>query len=119
MPDMLSWGANWLSDITALHAVQQVTITDTATGALPSSINAILADEAGRLLPGTVNVRTEHTVFLFESSDIAASGITFKAGTSIVLGENAYEVVKDSGKFWTYNDVFKRKIKVSAKHVTS
>ena len=58
----LKRGADWLSKITELHTDDDVQVG--YVGNL-KDCTASLVDEAGRLLPGAANVRTEHTRFLF------------------------------------------------------
>lgn len=114
--NFLKRGAEWLSKITEKHTDEPVEIGYHDTGFKPTQ--ASFVDEAGRLVPGQVNVRTEHTKFLFEASRLAALNITIKRGLLIKWNNNYYEIVQDGSRWWNYNDTFKRKIVISAKHVT-
>lgn len=112
--DMLNWGATWLTEQTGLHAQQSVTVTTDGTATV---IPASLVDEAGRLIPATVGLTTEHTKFMFEAAIVASLGVTFKRNTLITWGTNMYQVVQEGNKWWTYNDVYKKQIVITAKHV--
>lgn len=112
--DMLEWGASWLTQMTGLHLQQDVVVT---TDGVAVPIAASLVDESGRLLPGTVNVATEHTKFVFEAAVVASLGINFKRGTLITFGNENYQIVMEANRWWHYNDVFKKQIVIAAKHV--
>lgn len=112
---VLKRGADWLSKITELHTDDDVLVG--YVGDL-KPCTASLVDEAGRLLPGQSNTRTEHTRFLFESSKFATLGFQIKRGLLIVWAGHYYEVVQENNKWWTYNDTFKRKIVITTKHVS-
>lgn len=117
MTNFLKWGAEWLSEMTKVSTDEPVEIGYHETGFKSSS--ASFVDESGRLVPGPVAVRTEHTKFLFESSELARLGIAIKRGLLIKWNSNYYEVVQDGNKWWNYNDTFKRKIVIATKHVTN
>lgn len=110
MFNMLKWGADWLSTMD-----QWTTETVTVNG---TEILAVIADTEGRLLPGKVPTFSQHTVFLFESTEVASKGIVFRRGTYIVWNDSHYELVAENNRFWSYNDAFKRKIVVKTKHVS-
>ncbi len=113
--DHLKWGADWLSSMVEENAEQTVFVG--YEGNLQET-TASLVDESGRVLPGPASIVTEHTKFLFESAKFATLGLTIKRGMLIRWDTQYYEIVQDGNKWWTYNDPFKRKFVVAAKHVT-
>jgi len=112
--DVLKWGADWLADISLQVCSQTVAVI---TNGVTRTTKATLCDEAGRLLPGKVPLRTEHTNFLFNAAEVASEGIQFIRGTEIEWEDSLYEVIAESGRYWTYNDTFKKQILVRTKHV--
>ena len=115
MADMLEWGANWLKGMVGLHAVQDISVRCDGTWI---ETTASLVDEAGRIIPGQVALVTEHTKFMFETTQVASKGIVFKRNTIVRWGAQDYQVVLQGGAWWTYNDVFKQHIVVNTKHVS-
>lgn len=113
MVDMLAWGIEWLSNVANITQTVEV-----STGNLTVNLDTTPCDNAGRLLPGQAPTITQNVKFLFEASEVANSGITFRRNTVITWNDSTYHVVSEGNRFWAYNDSFKRKIVVSAKHVS-
>lgn len=112
--DMQEWGASWLREMAGTHCGQTVTLT---VNSVEYQVTASLVDEAGRVLPGPVNLTTEHTMFLFDASELVSKGIILNRQTLITWGDNQYQLVMQGNKYYTYNDVYKKNIVVAAKHV--
>jgi hypothetical protein len=112
--DLLSWGASWLKEMAGTHCSQVVVLT---INSLEYEVTASLVDESGRVLPGPVNLVSEHTKFLFSTSELVSKGAVLSRNTIITWGDSQYQLVMQGNKYYTYNDVYKQNIVVAAKHV--
>lgn len=113
--DMLQWGASWLQNMAGTHAAQQVQLV---RNGVPILLNASLVDEAGRLLPGPSNLKTEHTKFMFSANEIAAKGVVLDRATTVIWNNSNYQLVQEGNRWYTYNDAYRKNIVVTAKHVS-
>ena len=111
---MLAWGASWLEHMAGVHCGQLTTLT---INSIEYEVTASLVDEAGRVLPGPVNMTTEHTKFMFNASELASKGVVLSRNTLIAWGANQYQLVMQGNQYYTYNDVYKKNIVIAAKHV--
>ena len=114
MKDMLDWGSEWLAAQTKLHAQQDVTVT---TDGVAVNTKAAITDTEGRNLPGKVDQKVEHTMFLFNVTEIVKYSIKFKRNTIITWNEKDYQVVVNKKGLWAYNDSHKRQIVVYTNEV--
>lgn len=113
--DMLEWGADWLSDWSKDHASFPVYLV---SGNTRAQINATLVDEAGRVIPQEVKTKTEFTRFMFNTGELASTGIAIRRGLRIEWGDNIYEVALNGSQLFTYNDAYKKQTVVDTKHVS-
>jgi hypothetical protein len=114
--NLLKEGVDWLKDMTVIATEETVTVN---SHGVEVETKASLVDEEGRLLPGQVAVKTEHTMFLFRTELVTLHELDFQRSTLITWSGNTYQVAASNNKFWVYNDPFKTHVLVRTKHVSS
>lgn len=112
--NVLKWGSEWLSSITAMHTESAVLLK---WGNYQKLSSATLVDEQGRVIPQEVKVASEFTRFMFNTGVLVATGAPLRRGLIIVYDNQEYEVVVDGGKAFYYNDQYRKHTIVVTKHV--
>lgn len=110
MRDLLKWGADWLSNMSASYETPLQVGLDLST---LYDINGALVDEEGRVLPGSTKLYTEYTAFAFETESLLEHFTFTECKTLIII----YDDQQYNANKANYNDVYRKKIIVKAKHV--
>ncbi len=113
---MLGWGADWLSDMANKKCRVDVQLRWDDTAA---NLKATIVDEAGRVINNEVKTRTETSRFMFDSGELASSGVPIRRGLIIRYADSDYEVVMEAGRFYHFNDVYQKQTVIVTKHVSN
>ncbi len=118
MTDFLDWGASWLTEMSNEHASFTVTCSWTDDGVEKSeTLLTNVTDEAGNVIRADVNVRVENSIFLFNRTEVESKSIPLVPGLRINWNGTLYELVKLGSRTKAYNDTYRNKVMVAAKHV--
>lgn len=119
MTSFLTWGADWLNEMSDEHTSVSVVCSWRDNNAIWSkTVLADLVDEEGHIIRSDVKARIENTQFMFNTSAITENAIPLMRGLRITWEGSVYEVVLQGGKSFFYNDAFMRKVVVVTKHVS-
>lgn len=116
MADLLKWGIDWLSTMTKTTTSQKVSLV-WKEGRI-DDVSCRFVDEAGRIINATTKQQTEHTLFLFDASDLVDNGVPLTRGLRVIWGKHTYEAAVNGNNVWRYNDAFRVQIVLSTKHVS-
>lgn len=116
--DMLRWGADFLHDQAKTHASQLVEVSWKENDVLKQeSMQASLVDEEGHIVREEVKLKTEHTFFMFATSDLVSKSVPLKRGLRIQWGNEFFEAVIRGSKCYFFNDAFQFNTVIATKHV--